>query len=372
MSLDKRAGLCYTNLKLVWRIGLLPESNELSERNKIMKTSPQKEKYLAQPIVPFVGTPEDPTHFIGVFAESGVHVRTQHIDSKKGGEPIEICMIADVHFNYCDEVDEGNEELMGTKQCRKWLANASSVPAIEKAMEVAGFFDQTIVAGDTLDYLSHGAMELTKKHIWGVDPEALICLGGHDVTRQMQTGKPDQTSLESRRAILEKEWAHDIYYVSRVLGDKVMVVVLDNGAMGYQECQAEKLAADLERARRENLIILVFQHEQISTRKEEDCTLKAVKVYDGDNRDFCRKALGGCEYRVQNEVTDRVYHMIVDNADIVRGVFCGHMHSAYYCEIAGTYLDEQGVRQEKAIPQVVLEANPYDGNAGHILLITVD
>ena len=61
------------------------------------------------------------------------------------------------------------------------------------------------------------------------------------------------------------------------------------------------------------------------------------------------------------------------------GVLCGlwspgvrrASDSAYYTEVAGSYTDAAVKRHERAIPQFVLEGNPYDGQSGHVLKITV-
>ena len=328
-----------------------------------MKHSAARDRYFAQEVLPFAGNPEEPTRFIGVFADSGVHIRRHHLPGKPGGEPVEIAVIADIHFNYCDEVDEENEELMLTKQHRRWLGNASSVPAAVKAMELAVLCDQTVVVGDTLDYLSHGAMALTQTHIWDVDPQAILCLGGHELTRQMQTGQPDRTSPESRRTEVDAFWAHDTTYLSRIIGDKVMAVMLDNSSSRYAPGVAERLEADIQRARTEGLPIILFQHEPISTFNPADTAVKAVKVYDGDNRNFYQAMIGGECAPVQDEATLAVCRTIRENADVVRLVCCGHLHSGFYTEIAGV---------QQPIPQIVLEGNAYDNNSGHVLIVTVD
>lgn len=328
-----------------------------------MKHSAARDRYFAQEVLPFVGSPDDPARFIGVFAETGVHIRRHRLSGKAGGEPVEIAVIADIHFNYCDETDEQNEELMLTKQHRLWLGNASSVPAAVKAMELAVLCDQTVVVGDTLDYLSHGAMALTQKHIWDADPQAILCLGGHELTRQMQTGQPDQTSLASRRAEVDAFWKHNTVYLSRIIGDKVMAVMLDNSSSCYAKGVAETLAEDIAYARKEGMPVIIFQHEPISTFNPNDTAVKAVKVYDGDNRNFYQYMIGGTNHPHQDEATLAVCKIIRENADVVRLICCGHFHSGFYTEIAGV---------QQPIPQIVLEGNAYDNNSGHVLIVTVD
>ena len=54
------------------------------------------------------------------------------------------------------------------------------------------------------------------------------------------------------------------------------------------------------------------------------------------------------------------------NADVIRGIFCGHWHSDFYTEI----LAETPDGKKTVIPQYVLTGNMYD--KGHALIITVD
>ena len=61
----------------------------------------------------------------------------------------------------------------------------------------------------------------------------------------------------------------------------------------------------------------------------------------------------------------KIYELIVNNGDIIKGAFCGHLHSDFYTEIAAKTPD--GGRT--VIPQYVLCGEPY--NEGHALKIIV-
>jgi hypothetical protein len=67
-----------------------------------------------------------------------------------------------------------------------------------------------------------------------------------------------------------------------------------------------------------------------------------------------------------------VYKLITENADIIRGLFCGHYHTSFYMEVEGSYPDKAGIRKRKTIPQYVLECNVYEGYTGHVLKITIE
>lgn len=326
-----------------------------------------KNKYFSQSAELFDGDPARPETCIYRLTESGVHFRLHEIESGLGGDPVEIVQITDIHFNFCNEADRQNAELAETQRCRKWLADAASVVGCQRAMEYASFFDQTVITGDTLDYLSSGAIELMRKYVWSADPSVLCAVGGHEFVRQMQTGKKDETSYESRRELVQESWGHDIYYTSRVVGKKVMVIVMDNNYAMFHECQTMPLKCDLALAREKGYVVLLFMHEPICTGKEEDRTVKAIHTYDGSSSNFYDHLVGS----VPEGATGTVYRMITENADLVRGIYAGHLHSAYYTEVKGSYIDENGERRERCIPQFVLEGNPYDKQSGHVLKITV-
>lgn len=316
------------------------------------------------------GSENDLSTWMYQLEENGLMVRETVVDSGRNDNTVvEIVQLSDLHINYMNEKDWQDEELIYTCQCRVWNANGACVPVVKKAMEYAKRYDQTIVTGDTLDYLSNGAIELMQKCIWDVDPEALIALGGHDQEKQMETKLPEKTPLEERRDILRKVWKHDISYTSKLIKDKVLAIVMDNGNHQYYEEQVYKLEQDIKLAREKNYVVLVFQHEPICTGYPEDSKKKAFRVYDGEYRNFYDACIG---YDLSEDTpSTRVYRLLTENADVIRALFCGHYHGAFYSEVKGTYIDAQGMKQLRNIPQPVLTPSAYDDYAGHIMKITV-
>ncbi len=308
-------------------------------------------------------TGDDTTPHLNLYQDvsSGIYFRECRIHTGKGGPAVEIHQITDVHFNLCDDDDLQNEELAGTVLCRRWLADGASVKGMTNVLPLLQTADLVVVTGDTLDYLSHGAMALTEKYIWEPLPEALLCLGGHELTRQMQTGKPDLTTLAERYDTLRQFWHHDVSYVSRKIGDKALAVCLDNSCGAYPAGIAEKLADDIALARSEGLALLLFQHEPLDTGKPEDECCPTLWECDGKSYNF-RHCIGSVT-RKTDEPTTAVLDLLHQNGDVIRGIFCGHLHSAYYTEIPTA----AGV-----IPQFVLEGHPYNGQVGHVMRILVD
>lgn len=321
-------------------------------------------------MITITGSEKDRTTWMYQNSEEEPIVRETVIDSgRNDGVVVEIVQLSDLHINYVNMEDMEDEELAYTSQCRKWNANGASVHVIKKDMKYAQKYDQTIITGDTLDYLSKGAIELMYKYIWDVDHEVLIALGNHDQEKQMQTNRPEQTSLEERRAILQSVWKHDICYVSKLIKNKVLAVVLDNGNSTYYEEQVDKLSKDIELAKKNNYVVLIFQHEAICTGYPQDREKAAFRAYDREFDNFYDERIG---YDLSDDTpSNRVYQLITENADVVKGVFCGHCHSAYYTEIKGSYIDEKGKKVEQNIPQPILTPSSFDKYAGHVMKITV-
>ncbi|MBR0278058.1 MAG: hypothetical protein IJQ50_06335 [Clostridia bacterium] len=320
-------------------------------------------------ITTIFGSPDDLNTWIYQLNDTGMYVRETEIESvKPTDKPTTIIQITDVHLNYVNKDDENDEEVMYTKQCRVWNKDGASVKALNTAMEYAKDYDQTIITGDILDYLSCGAKELMEKYIWQKNPNVLCAVGGHDLTKQMQTKRPNKLSIEERYAIVQKDWKHDVKYTSKVINDNVLAIVLDNSHGKYFDCQVEPFKKDIALAREKGYTVLIFEHEPISTLRPEDENYRSFYVwFDCGEEDDFYKVTG---YN-PDEPTKEIYDTIVSNADIIRGIFCGHYHTSHYIEIDGTYKDENGKIIPKKIPQYLLECNVYDNYEGHVMKITV-
>lgn len=321
------------------------------------------EKYMEQGIEILLGSPDNPDNYIYKFKESGLCVREVLYDTNKGGEPVEICQITDTHLSILNERDmeENNPSVMSTYKERAWLRDGGGISMIKKAMEYASCFDQTIITGDVIDYLTWGSLECMKKNITDIDSDVIISLGGHDITRVMTGLVPDESTLKSRKEILKGYIPHNMDYYSRVLGNKVMVIQLNNGETRYFKGQVNKLKKDIEKAKREKLIILIFQHEPICTNNPAD--KECVPIRDNDDgpivRNFCddEKYIGS---QYIDDATEEMYKLIISNADTIKGIFCGHVHYDFKTEI---------LNRNKIIPQYILGVNAYKN--GRVMKITV-
>ncbi len=335
-----------------------------------MRTLKEREWFFSQEKLPVELTNPVPECNIYRLACTGQTVCEITLDCGFGGEPTVIGMTTDIHFNLCTKEDAEDPETAYTEQCRLWLANGKSVPQAINALDAMSYCDAGVVTGDILDYISLGAIDLTKRLIINKYPDYLLAPGGHDITKQMQTKLPDQLPLEERLNILKAFWPHDLHYASRVINDKVIIVALDNGQSKYLDGQAEKLAADIKKAREEGKVVLIFQHEPIAVNDPDDCVRYPVILASGAHKSICVERDAAINDSDKcDDVTRRVYRMIIENADVVRGVFAGHWHSQFYCEIKGSY-EKGGEKIPAAIPQHIIYGNPYY-QGGYIARIIV-
>lgn len=316
-------------------------------------------------------TPTDPWHYS--MADS-VKIREITIDSGKGGDPVTVIQLTDLHLAAMTEQDLKNPTLFSTSNSRKWGANGSFAPNATKTLDYADSQDpdQIIITGDAIDYLSEGSLALLKSTVWdryrdtdGRVDQVLVTLGNHDRVQKIQGTVDETISFEVREQMIADAWEHEILYTSRILKEKVMIIQMDNGTGTFRDEQIPLLRADLALAREKSYTVLLFFHEPISTGSAKDRDVSASYVGKGS----CSSANFYTGETVANPYSQgtngEIYQLIVNNADIVRGVFCGHLHSDFYTEIQAKTSDGQA----KIIPQYILTGTAYD--EGHALKITI-
>ena len=318
-------------------------------------------------------TPKDPWHY-GMWND--VRIREVTIDSGKGGDPVTVIQLSDLHLGDMTQKDLENPTLLSTWRFREWGAHGAFAPNAKSALDYADSrnADQIVITGDAIDYLSEGSMNLLKDTVWdryrdedGKVSRVLLALGNHEREQKME-GKVDESlTLAEREQMVKDAWEHDILYTSRILKEKVMVIQMDNGMGYFRDEQVPLLRDDLALAREKGYTVLLFFHEPISTgnAKDRDVNASYVGKGAGTSFNFYTGSTVANPFTDPDSTNGAIYRMIVNSADVVRGVFCGHLHADYYTEIQAKTPDGQA----KVIPQYVLTGTPYD--KGHALKITV-
>ena len=314
-------------------------------------------------------------------AQTGITVRDVDISTFKGGDPITVIQLTDVHLNYCNGADLQNPTLKSTWENRKWLKiqqedGEYKSKALKNLKSCLDFVDsslpsQLVVTGDILDYLSEGGFDLADQSLFTPYPTSLACLGNHEAYQKMQGEVEETLTFEQRMDILRTRWHCDISYVSRVLADKVMLIVMDNASAGgfgaFTAEQTEKLERDIATARKNDYTVLLFYHIPLATENPQYKEAHAEPYVQGDRGtavwNFETRGIHGDS---SDPSTRRAYELITSSADVIKATFCGHKHNDYYTEINAT--DINGVKT--AIPQYILIGTPY--GTGNALRITVN
>ena len=326
-----------------------------------MKTLKDREWFFSQEKIPVEVTNYDPHYNVYRLATTGHTV--SEVEIKTGldiEEPIVLGLCTDLHFNCCNNNDREDEELSYTEKCRYWPEKLKWFAPAINALFACDFTDQAIVLGDILDFMSEGAADVVKREVFKKYPEVLCAIGGHDYTKEMQTKIDDKLPIEERLDYIRAFWPHDIHYVSKDIKDKVIAVVLDNSRSKYLACQIEPLRREIERARREGKIIIICQHEPISSRNEAHVGIKSNIFNSGTlaavNIGTDPNIIGG----VNNcdEITSEIYDLITKNADVIKAIFAGHWHCQTYADVCASY-EENGEVKDTTIPMYVISGNVY-------------
>ncbi len=301
--------------------------------------------------------------------ENGVWVRDVIFDLGIGDE-VMVAHLPDVHFNYCNQADfdGGDPVVLSTHEYRKWLANGESVPKLRRCLEVVDDADCHVFNGDTLDYLSEGAKELMDREVWDKVPDAIATIGGHERAIQMQGKVPETTTMEERYQMLEEYWRHDIYYYSKLIKNKVLVVgFCDDRAYITEEALA-KFRADIELCRKNGYVMLMFAHEAVATGDPDHKEFGIDRVMtqgdpSGSPWNFCDGfMLGGNR---GNDISREFYDTLVNSADVIKGFFAGHHHNDMEIFIKAKNPDGS----DAVIRQYIATALAYGD--GHVMRILV-
>ncbi|MBR7151242.1 MAG: metallophosphoesterase [Clostridia bacterium] len=297
----------------------------------------------------------------------GMLVRNITIKTDKGGDPIEIIQATDIHVNYLNDRDLAGDQDVINIANSYWLANGASLPGIQRVLNLAKDADQLVVTGDLMSYIGYGCLEFLDEHLFTDEFEGRIMasLGNHE-TYAGRSGTEAEVKAYIER--IAQVWPNDPTYSSKVLGEKVMLIQMDNasstdipgvGTCFYQE-QVSLLRADLETAREKGYVVLLFYHIPIATGNPKD--YRSISPYNGEQANFYSSGVG----RYSTGASKEIYTLITENADIIKGAFCGHVHNDYYTNIKGTGQNGTG----HLIPQYIVRCNPYEN--GHTFRIIVE
>ncbi len=296
--------------------------------------------------------------------KNGLRVRKATIEwdyNDEDTDNVVIVQISDTHFSGIDDVDrlEGSTTTVDTYNEYGYRYPQDAHNAI-KVMEYGSMADKIIVTGDIYDSQSHYSMWKTKyllmdKNV-GIDGEArsvLLVTGNHEHTQNTSGVIREIYDLDTRDEIRNdffETYSNNCVYHSEVMKNsngynRAMIILLDNQRDLYYDYLVDFFTADLELARELNIPVLIFQHDPISSNNPNEKNLGIIgeenmgsgnpggyyNLYDGSGK------IGGpnakTSYPIDGPATQEMYELIVNNSDIIKGIFCGHTHNNYYSEI---------------------------------------
>ena len=329
------------------------------------------ESYVNQPKITLYGNSSDKRTWIYTLGNGGTRIREVEIsnDTIPGDDPVTIVHMTDFHFNFMNKKDllSGNPTLLSTWKNRTFNKNGTVTPAIAaKVLEYAAYVgDQIVVTGDSMDTLSFGSASVMQKLIWDKYPGTLVTAGNHEWAQNFEGNYPETLSWEHRANLLENIWAknHDLYYTSKVIKNKVMVIQMDNGSSKFWPQTVEPFTRDLALAKEKGYTVLIFMHLPLKTENRTDAA--AVSLDGTSTQNFATGAryVGGSS---STGATKTIYDLITNNADIIAGIFTGDAHQDFYTEIVAK--TSSGV--DTVIPQYVLHFSQAS-SGGTAIKITV-
>ncbi len=368
------------------------EDNSIDVRDlvNLKKTMADKEAaYFADGITVINGSADDLTTYIYKINSSGLTVRESEIVLGDTGNEMVLTQLSDLHLIGMTDEDRKDSQLVASYANRnadftRSLANA------KRAMEFASFYGKTVITGDATDFLSKGSFNLLKAVIGNKD--ANVAVGNHEYKKVWYGDFTDTVSESSRYNTVQQNWPYNnIFYHSEILDNKVMIVVMHNGAIApsNQNYYAGEFtatdalgnemtgtmdkffAADMATAKANGYAMLIFQHCAISTGKAEDETV--TSIVGNQTEDFYKRLVGGPDVTGSKAFTNHpagleIYKLITENANIVKGIYTGHVHSHCYTEVLAKSTPD-AADYDTVIPQYSISLNNDDN--GNAMKITI-
>ena len=294
----------------------------------------------------------------------GIDLREIHVT---GGTNINatdavIGVVSDSHINVITEEDLYDAETVFSTKTRTHI---DTLDNLVNSLELMNKFDAIAMTGDIMDYLNIGSLKALKEAVFDKNYNALYALGDHEIVKNMVTYLHEMDSYEEKTALLQEYWPHNIYYTSKLVNNNVLMVQLDNSTDYYLKCQAEQLAQDIEFARENGYVIIIFQHQPVTTGNPEHTAVPSLSDATGSYKTY--NFYTG-EVDVAGGWSKKVYELMTGNADVVRAVISGHAHSAYYAEINAKLPDGTPT----TIPQYVNTSMWLNGGNGSGMKIVVE
>lgn len=342
--------------------------------------------YFADGITTVRGSEADKNTWIYQVNSSKLLVREADIDLG-GDNELVLTHTTDWHIIAMNDVDYADTQIATSYNQRK-TAFTDGPKNAREAMKFGNFYGKTIITGDVTDFLSYGSFDCVNSVIGKSD--VIVGLGNHEFRKVWYGSYIDTQDINERYANTQKNWKNNIFYHSEIVNDKVMLVYIYNSAGAdtqkyYTEAFTAKdalgnektdtvdnfFAGDLAIAKKNGYKVLLFQHTPTSTGKEEDASIKAIlENFNDSSTKVVTKNFYNLSGHADND-TDmdrKMYQLITENADLIKGIFNGHVHAHVYSEVKAKSTPES-TEYDAVIPQYTNSLNAY--GYGCVTKITV-
>ena len=278
-----------------------------------------------------------------------ITLRTVEIDIAGDGQPIEIYHLTDVHFNSYYESEDANVKA----SYGEWgdiADNDDIVANLKRCVNYAANADGIVVTGDIMNFYSQANCDLVEKYIFNakdninsaIKAKIIAVCGNHDATLPGANNKKDiHTANQAKLEALYSKYGQDLKYYREIIDERVMIIQMDNAMANdvesahFTDAQAALLEADIQTAHAKGYTVLLFYHIPLPSMNTED---SFQGYYDGMNK--------------YSDADKKVYNIITNNADVIKGCFAGHTHADSYSEIVA----KTSAGKKAFVPQYVLKA----------------
>lgn len=272
-----------------------------------------KEKYFGAGTTPIKSAAYEHAFAVN---DTGMQIKEITLGTGEADDEVVIAMLTDTHLH---------------------TTSPKARETLERSMKYASFADKIVLCGDNIEAVSSDEdVELLRKTVWEPYPGTICVIGNHD----MFYG--DSAQL---RAKVQNIWPHNPWYYSELVGERVLVVSIEDGESVFTDEQCDAFEKDLKLARENGYTVLFFHH----------ISIRNIDKSKGAN--------------------ERMYEIVKNNHDVIAACFSGHNHVDEYREIDASYENADGEKVEVKIPCYKLESNNGDPDdvdyTGNILFIRV-
>ncbi len=236
-------------------------------------------------------------------------------------KPVTIARITDSHLAYVNGADNAIAREQAAKRYKYFTNNDKK---LQRCVNYANALGVDLVAftGDIWDFFSVGNLEKFKSATSVLD-DFLFAIGNHEDADVVGGNLPTGEKWTNIRKHISSYVKNDLTFATRYIGE-LTVVSMDNSRYTFTDEQVQKMKTEIAKGRP----MLLMMHTPLYT---EELYKKASENNEaGSIMPSVDKATGS---------TKEMLELINSNANLIKGVFTGHMHYDHISDLSS------GIRQ---------------------------